>query len=83
MVSIADVIFIQSPGIDILHNPQELLLQGPVHMLVEHVDICLLGELVPDGGLFDADGVGQDCRHWTRVGGFYENRGGQGHVHHR
>ena len=82
VVPVADVIFIQGSDVDILQESQDLLLQGLVHVLVEHVELRLQGELVPDGSLFGAGGVGRDLGSRTWVGRFYEGRGGQGRVHH-
>ena len=58
-----------------------MLLQVLFHVLVDHVELHLQGELVPDGGLFDAGRVGQYCGRQTGVGGVYEGHGGQGRVH--
>ena len=69
MVYISDVLLLQGSDIDVLNDPQKLLLWGLVHVGAQQVQFCIQGELVPDEGLFDAGGVWQYGRRQTEVGG--------------
>ena len=70
VASIANVLLLQGPGIDVLNDPQTVLLQGILHVCVEQVKFRHQGELVLDGLLLDDGGFGWDRGIQTGVGGF-------------
>ena len=75
VVPISNILLLWVPDVDVLHNSHELMLQGLVHVLVDHVELRLLVELVLDGGLMDAGRVGWDHGSRTKFGDFYKVSG--------
>ena len=83
VLPILNVLLLQVPDVDFPHNSQELMLQGLVYDLVDHVELRLQVELVLYGGLLDSGGVGWDHGSQTTVVNFYKGSSGQGRVHHQ
>ena len=69
-VPVSDVLFFGVPHAGILYGPQEVFLEGLIHILEECVEPRLEGEPVPGGGLLDDDCACQYLMHRTGVGGF-------------